>query len=176
MIILGREHLRQIADAAEAAYPRECCGLLAGKPRPNGDIEVVRVHPSANLGKRPDRFEIDPRLWVDLSRAHGKGPVRVVGLYHSHPDRPAQPSATDLEAAWGEDLVWIIVSVAGPGDAQSGEPQSGEPQSGEPAPRAQAVHVTAHLLDHGGRQFRAVELRTDDWQPYPTRDMASPSA
>ena len=166
MIILGREHLRQIADAAEAAYPRECCGLLAGKPRPNGDIEVVRVHPSANLGKRPDRFEIDPRLWVDLSRAHGKGPVRVVGLYHSHPDKPAQPSATDLEAAWGEELVWIIVSVAGPKDSQADES----------APRAQAVHVTAHLLDHGGRQFRAVELRTDDWQPYPTRGAESPSA
>jgi len=164
MIILGREHLRQIADAAEAAYPRECCGLLAGKPRPNGDIEVVRVHPSANLGKRPDRFEIDPRLWVDLSRAHGKGPLKVVGLYHSHPDRPAQPSATDLEAAWGEELVWIIVSVAGPGDAAA-----------EPAPRPQAVHLTAHILDHGGRQFREVDLRTTDWQPYPTRDVAGPS-
>jgi proteasome lid subunit RPN8/RPN11 len=166
MIILGREHLRQIADAAEAAYPRECCGLLSGKPRPNGDIEVVRVHPSANLGKRPDRFEIDPRLWVDLARAHGKGPVRVVGLYHSHPDRPAQPSATDLEAAWGEELVWVIVSVAGP-------PSSG---TGESAPRAQAVHVTAHLLDHGGRQFREVALRSDDWQPYPTRAAQDPSA
>lgn len=154
MIILSREHLRQIADAAEAAYPRECCGLLAGKPRPNGDIEVVRVHASANLGKRPDRFEIDPRLWVDLSRAHGKGAVKVVGLYHSHPDKPAQPSAVDLEAAWGEELVWIIVSVAGPQ---------------EPATQAQAVHVTAHILDHGGRQFRSVEMRTADWQPYPAR-------
>ncbi len=166
MIILARDHLRQIADAAEAAYPRECCGLLAGKPRPNGDLEVVRVHPSANLGKRPDRFEIDPRLWVDLSRAHGKGPVKVVGLYHSHPYKPAQPSTADLEAAWGEELVWIIVSVAGP-------PNSG---TGDASPRAQAVHVTAHLLDHGGRQFRQVELRTDDWQPSPTRAGESPSA
>ncbi len=154
MIILGREHLRQIADAAEAAYPRECCGLLVGRPRANGDLEVVRVHASANLGKEPDRFEIDPRLWVDLSRALGKSPLKVVGLYHSHPDKPAQPSATDLEAAWGEEIVWVIVSVAG---------------AGEPAKPAQAVHVTAHILDHGGRQFRAVELRTDDWQPYPTR-------
>lgn len=156
MIILARDHLRQIADAAEAAYPRECCGLLAGRPRANGDIEVFRVHPSANLGKRPDRFEIDPRLWVDLSRALGKGPTSVVGLYHSHPDRPAQPSAVDLEAAWGEELVWVIVSVAGGGSAE-------QPRS------PQAVHVTAHILDHGGRQFRPVELRTEDWQPYPTR-------
>jgi proteasome lid subunit RPN8/RPN11 len=155
MIILGREHLRRIADEAEAAYPRECCGLLAGRVRSNGDVEVVRVHPSANLGKQPDRFEIDPRLWVDLSRALGKGPTKVVGLYHSHPDRPAQPSAVDLGAAWGEELVWVIVSVVGPGEAGQA---------------AQAVHVTAHILDHGGRQFRLVELRTDDWQPYPARE------
>ena len=163
MIILGRDHLRQIADAAEAAYPRECCGLLSGRPRPNGDIEVVRVHPSANLGKSAERFEIDPRLWVDLARALGKGPTRVVGLYHSHPDRPAQPSASELESAWGEELVWVIVSVTG-----------GAADPGAPASRGQAVHVTAHILDHGGRQFRAVDLRTDDWHPYAARDLPEP--
>ncbi len=157
MIILGRDHLRRIADAAEAAYPRECCGLLSGRLHPNGDIEVVRVHPSANLGKQAERFEIDPRLWVDLARAFGKGPTKVVGLYHSHPDRPAQPSAIDLEAAWGEELVWVIVSVAG-GAADANT-------------TAQAVHVTAHILDHGGRQFRPVELRTADWHPYPVREL-----
>jgi proteasome lid subunit RPN8/RPN11 len=154
VIVLAREHLRQIADAAEAAYPNECCGLLAGRALPNGTFEVTRVHASANLGQRADRFEIDPRLWVDLSRAHGKGPVKVIGLYHSHPDKPAQPSAADLEAAWGDELVWIIVGVAAP--AAAGEP-------------AQAVHVTAHMLDHGGRQFRPLELRTSDWHPAPVR-------
>lgn len=155
MIVLGRDHLRVICDAAEAAYPAECCGLLAGRALPGGAVEVTRVHPSPNLGKRRDRFEIDPRLWVDLARAHGKGPHKVVGLYHSHPDRPAQPSAIDLQAAWGEDLVWVIVSVAGQ----------------LPAERPQAVHVTAHILDHGGRQFRRLDLRTSDWTPDPVRDL-----
>ena len=164
MIILGRDHLRRIAEAAEAAYPRECCGLLSGRLHPNGDIEVVRVHPSANLGKRPGRFEIDPRLWVDLARALGKGPTKVVGLYHSHPDGPAQPSAVDLEAAWGEELVWVIVGVAG-----------GAAESSDAAAAPQAVHVTAHILDHGGRQFRPMELRTADWHPYPTRELPGPS-
>ena len=163
MIVLGRDHLRQIADAAEAAYPGECCGLLVGRPRANGDVEVARVHPSANLGKSPERFEIDPRLWVDLSRALGKGPLRVVGLYHSHPDGPAQPSAVDLEAAWGEELVWVIVSVTG---------RAADPGPG--ALRGQAVQATAHILDHGGRQFRPVELRTDDWHPYPGRELPEP--
>ncbi len=152
MILIDRAELRRIVDAAEAAYPGECCGLLVGVQRPNGDIEVRRAIASRNLAKGPDRFEIDPQLWVDVTRAHRGGPQRVVGLYHSHPDRPAQPSAIDLEAAWGEELIWIIVSVAGGEDA-----------------RGQAVHVTAHVLDHGGRQFRELPLRTSDWGPYPVR-------
>ena len=151
MIVVGRAELRQIVDAAEAAYPAECCGLLIGLQHKNGVLEVRRVAPSRNLGKARDRFEIDPQLWVDITRAHRAGPTRIVGLYHSHPDGPAQPSAVDLEAAWGEELVWVIVSVAGDGKA------------------GQAVHVTAHMLDYGGRQFRDIPLRTSDWHPNFTR-------
>jgi proteasome lid subunit RPN8/RPN11 len=158
VIVIGPAPLRQIMDAAEAAYPQECCGLLVGHRQPNGVVTVVRVHASANLRPQRGRFEIDPGLWVDLSRALGKGPHQVVGLYHSHPDGPAQPSAVDLKAAWGEELVWLIAAVtaASEGDARPG----------------QAVHVTAHVLDHDGRQFRPLVLRTTDWQPYPVREAA----
>ncbi len=156
MIVIGGEQLRRIIDAAEAAYPRECCGLLVGRQLPNGVVDVTRVHASPNLGKRTDRFEIDPRLWVDLARALGKGPQKVVGLYHSHPDGPAQPLATDLESAWGEELVWIVIGVVGGAQAEGSAP-------------GQAVHVTAHILDHGGRQFRQLELRTANWKPNPVR-------
>ena len=149
MIVIPAEQLRQIVDAAEAAYPREACGLLVGHQTPSGVVEVARVHAAANVSKRADRFEIDPRLWVDLARALGKGPLKVVGLYHSHPDGPAQPSATDLDAAWGEELVWVIVGVAASGAGGGG----------------QAVHLTAHILDHDGRQFRSLPLRTADWHP-----------
>ena len=161
MIVIAREALRLIADSAEAAYPGECCGLLVGRTHPNGTVEALRAHPAANLGKEANRFEIDPRLWVDLARALGKGPLKVVGLYHSHPDGPAQPSAIDLDAAWGEELIWLIVSVAGPAEG-----------SGE----AQAVHVTAHILDHGGRQFRELPLRTADWHVSYTRTVPEDSA
>jgi proteasome lid subunit RPN8/RPN11 len=156
-MLVAPEALRQVVEAAEAAYPGECCGLLVGRQAPNGVVEVARAHPAANLGRQPNRFEIDPRLWVDLARALGKGPTKVVGLYHSHPDGPAQPSAVDLAAAWGEELVWVIVSVAG------------EPEVVGAGRKGQAIHVTAHILDHGGRQFRELPLRTTDWAPYPVR-------
>jgi len=159
MIVITREALRQIVDAAEAAYPGECCGLLVGRMLPNGTVEAIRAHASANLRKQNEKqFEIDPRLWVDLARALGRGPLKVVGLYHSHPDGPAQPSEVDLGAAWGEELVWLIVSVSGA-------------STEEAASRAQAVQVTAHILDHGGRQFRELPLRTADWHVSPAREL-----
>jgi proteasome lid subunit RPN8/RPN11 len=41
--------------------------------------------------------------------AHRLG-FEVVGYYHSHPDRPAEPSATDREDAW-PGMSYLIVSV-----------------------------------------------------------------
>ena len=150
MLFLSRPHLKQIVDAAEAAYPGEACGLLVGRARSAGDVEVTRVAPSANsaAGDRVDRFEIDAGLRLRLQRELRGGPDRVIGLYHSHPDHSAQPSDTDLEMAWEPDLVWVITSVAD----------------------GQALHTTAHALDAGGTQFREIGLRTTDWRPYSRRD------
>lgn len=155
MIFVSRAALRTIADAAETAYPGECCGLLVGQPRATGEIQIERAVISKNRGKGNDRFEVDPQVWVDLTRALRGSPQRIVGLYHSHPDTPAQPSIVDLQSAWGEELIWLIVSVSGP-------------EGGRPA---QMIHVTAHILDHGGAQFRELQMRTDDWLPYPVREL-----
>jgi proteasome lid subunit RPN8/RPN11 len=155
MLVMSRAQLKQVVEAAEAAYPRECCGLLAGRTGSDSDVEVRAVHPSANLDRsgRADRFEVDSKLFIDLNRdLRGTG-ERVVGVYHSHCDHRAQPSETDLELAWDPELVWLIVAVEG----------------------GQAVHSTAHVMDAGGRQFHDIGLRTDDWTAYPVRsDEGSP--
>ncbi len=153
MILLSRDQLKQIVDAAEAAYPGECCGLIVGCVRENGDVKASRVVPSPNVaggdaqGARRDRFEVDPELRLKLQRELESGPERIVGLYHSHPDHSAQPSAFDLESVWEPEFVWVITAVE----------------------EGQAVHTTAHVLDREGRQFREVGLRTADWEPYPVR-------
>jgi len=124
MISIPRAILKRIDKAAETAYPRECCGLLAGTHEDNGDISVTRVRPSRNIAgsDRPDRFEIDPETRFALMRDIGEfdrlengsdsaRKERIVGHYHSHPDSPSRPSAYDLEMAFEPDLFWLIVSV-----------------------------------------------------------------
>jgi proteasome lid subunit RPN8/RPN11 len=63
----------------------------------------------AALSER-DRFELDPADWVradDAARADG---LDIVGIWHSHPDHPAEPSETDRLAAH-EGYSYLIVNV-----------------------------------------------------------------
>ena len=115
MIVVPEPCLRAIVEAAEAAYPQECCGLLVGRGDADRRVSVRRVVPSPNVaaGGGRDRFEVDPKVRFDVMRELEGGPDRIVGHYHSHPDGPAAPSATDREMAFEPDLVWLITAVAG---------------------------------------------------------------
>ena len=130
-----------IEAAARAAYPDECCGLLAGTGDAAAGYRVSRVVASANLraGERSDRFEIDPQVHFDLIHALKNTPEEIIGHYHSHPDHPAEPSARDLEMAWVDDLVWLITAVA-----------DGIPTT-----------TKAHMVDRRASQFHQIRLICD---------------
>jgi len=91
------------------AAPRECCGLLAGP----AEVATI-VLPVVNAATRWDRFETEPRsLLAALRRLREEG-WNLLGLYHSHPVGPLQPSQTDQrENSWGETIPWWIVGPAG---------------------------------------------------------------
>lgn len=103
----------EVETRVRAGYPSETCGLLLGR-RSERQCVVSRVLQARNLNQERsrDRYELDPRdyLAADLdARAKGED---IVGVWHSHPDHPAQPSDTDLAAAWPE-WSYLIVSVSG---------------------------------------------------------------
>jgi proteasome lid subunit RPN8/RPN11 len=101
-----------LRDHGQAAYPKECCGLLIGRDE-GDDVVVTQVLPSVNLD--PDggtrAFEVDPELILTWHKRLRGTPERIVGHYHSHPNEPARPSATDLERAWEPGMIWLILSV-----------------------------------------------------------------
>ncbi len=138
---IPRSLLAAVKAEAEAAYPRECCGLLVGLDTPQG-TRITASHPSANLaeGSGRDRFEVDPQLRFDLMRALEGGPERIVGHYHSHPDGPPAPSVTDLAMAWEPEFFWLITAVAG----------------------TRAGAVTAHRIDPATGRFAEIALVIED--------------
>ncbi len=115
---LTARHRRLIMDEAAAAYPAECCGLVVGTGNAAEGWTVTRVVPAANVApaepghSTADRFEVDPQTRFDLERELRGQRDAVIGHYHSHPDHPAKPSATDLAKAFEPSLIWIIAGVA----------------------------------------------------------------
>lgn len=97
--------------AAAAALPHEACGILLGE---GGRIVAARaarnVHPAPRT-----HFEIDPRALIDAHRAARAGGPEVIGYFHSHPEGPPEPSATDRASAAGDGRVWAIIAPNDPG-------------------------------------------------------------
>jgi proteasome lid subunit RPN8/RPN11 len=114
VIILSGAHLASIERATEAAYPAEACGLIVGLQDATGHWHVAEVIESANIlaNERADRFEVDPQVRIDTERRLRGSDHSLIGHYHSHPDHPAEPSATDREMAYEPNLIWLITSVA----------------------------------------------------------------
>ena len=68
MIRLPPEMAQRIREAARAAYPEECCGLLIGH-REGDRLVIDEIAESVNLSASPrDSFEIDLRLRLTLQK------------------------------------------------------------------------------------------------------------
>ncbi len=113
---LSAAQAQVLRDAAIAAYPRECCGLLVGGG--DGEITVRAIVPTANVAADPHRsFSIDPQAQFDLLRKlrSGEPKQRIVGHFHSHPDGAAIPSSHDLAMAYDPEAIWVVMAASADG-------------------------------------------------------------
>lgn len=142
MIEIPPPLLAKITEAAEAAYPKECCGLLVGHEAGPGDFILTRVEASPNVteeGDGSDRFLVNPKIQFDLMRDLGDGPDQIIGNYHSHPGHDAQPSEHDRQSAFYAGHVWVIVAVQ---DGAAGD-------------------ITAQRFDAETKQFHRMEITSN---------------
>ncbi|SDE68992.1 Mov34/MPN/PAD-1 family protein [Rhodospira trueperi] len=148
MVILPESARAVILAHVRAGWPREACGLLSGRDGADGTVWIEIAHPTPNVaaGGRPDRFEVDPAARIALMKGLRGGPSRVIGHFHSHPGHAAAPSETDRRAAFEADLIWLIVALRGPDDAD---------------PVATAWAVEGPVGENGAAGFRPLRLRTD---------------
>ena len=120
--ILKSAYLGMTRDA-ESGYPYEVCGVMIGK----GDT-VTHFRKCANLvaddesetafketgsvdsRRLKDRFELDPRSYIEADSWARENGLEILGIYHSHPDHPSVPSETDRQVA-SPGWAYIIFSV-----------------------------------------------------------------
>ena len=110
-VAIAQRDLDAIRAQAERDYPHETCGLLGGT-QTGGVKRVTRIVPLANARQDSpeNRYLIEPDVFRRAAAALERGGLDVLGVYHSHPDHPARPSAFDREHAWPR-LSYVIVRV-----------------------------------------------------------------
>src|SRR5207253_524738 len=82
---------------AEQSYPNECCGLLGGMV----DL-FVDYYPLTNHAEAPKKnFFAAPEEMFQAMRQMRAGGQQQLGIYHSHPESSAYPSAKDVELGSG---------------------------------------------------------------------------
>jgi len=109
-IAIDSSCLERLAVLAQAAYPEEGCGVLLGCGQ-----RMSEVWPLTNIAAQArDHYEFDPLEYLAAERRADAAGLRVMGVWHSHPDGTPEPSATDLRAAWpGWSYIIVATSAAG---------------------------------------------------------------
>src|ERR1700751_5766605 len=99
---ISKKTYDSIRGHGEETYPLECCGVLLGRSTPEGwAVAAAGRAGNTRTDSAHNRYQIAPIELVKIQReAHRQG-LDIAGFYHSHPDHPAQWSATDFaEAHW----------------------------------------------------------------------------
>lgn len=104
--------LDAIRTHAAEGYPEEICGFLLGTMQEGTNV-VTAIHRVDNEQdtNRERRYLIPPGAFRDAQQAARTEGHDIVGIYHSHPDHPAEPSETDLQQATFPGYTYAIVSV-----------------------------------------------------------------
>lgn len=112
VLIVTSDMLDAINRHALTAYPRECCGVMAGTAGDDGkEVEVLwRLENHAPEEEADRRYVIEPEAWMQLEDKAAEEGRELIGIYHSHPDRPSEPSEFDRRHAL-PFLSYMIVSV-----------------------------------------------------------------
>jgi proteasome lid subunit RPN8/RPN11 len=110
---LTRAVYETIRAHGEETYPHECCGALLGKPTADGwHIEGSVKAGNTRTDSAHNRYNIAPGELVKIEREARTRGLNIGGFYHSHPDHPAQWSATDFAEAHWLGCSYVITAVA----------------------------------------------------------------
>jgi len=111
-VIVSPENLRAIEAHGESTYPNEGAGFLLG--RLDGDcVRIQALLPIINKREAEaqyNRYELAPDDFMRAELEAAKQGLDMVGVFHSHPDHPAEPSIFDRDHAM-PNFSYLITSV-----------------------------------------------------------------
>jgi proteasome lid subunit RPN8/RPN11 len=106
VITLPKEIAEEMIKHAKEEYPRECCGMLAGR-----NHLITKRFKTKNIAKHIDEYELDPLAQVNTFEEIDRLSLDFLGVYHSHPHHPPYPSELDKLQAFYPDTAFFIISL-----------------------------------------------------------------
>lgn len=106
MLYLSKKQADELVAHSKRESPNEACGILTGK---KGKVE--KIYQMTNTDKSSKTFFIDPKEQFKVMKEIRKSGQELVGIYHSHLDTEAYPSAHDVELAYYSEASYVIVSI-----------------------------------------------------------------
>jgi [CysO sulfur-carrier protein]-S-L-cysteine hydrolase len=103
---ITRASLDAIVAQAEREFPDECCGFIIGdganeevRPIANVQNQKHAENPAAFSRDARTAFLMDPQQHLAVLNEVDRRKLKLLAVYHSHPDHDAYFSATDRAAA-----------------------------------------------------------------------------
>jgi len=106
MFILKKEFFQQIVKHCIKELPHEACGILAGSC---GIVE--RVYEMVNIDNSSASFFMEAKEQFKVMKEIRNLGLEMIGIYHSHVESPAYPSAHDVELAFYPEVSYVIISL-----------------------------------------------------------------
>ena len=111
MVKISKTINNKLIGICEKGFPYAVCGILIGNKK-NSNYEIENFHECENMNneRANDRYELNPRDYIQGEKIAKNLGSSIIGIYHSHPNHPAIASETDKLYAWPE-MVYMIYSI-----------------------------------------------------------------
>jgi len=110
MLEISQEVLAQIYSHGQDAYPDEGAGFLLGTENPRRVTAILGLRNVHEEAANHNRFLIEPKDYLKGELEADRLGLSVVGIFHSHPDSPNNPSQYDRD--WAQPFFsYVITSV-----------------------------------------------------------------
>ncbi len=105
-ILITEDQRQSMLADVQLRIPEEACGLLGGIGN-----RVFAVVPVTNILRSVTRYRMEPGEQLRAFQQLEAEGMDLIGIYHSHPAGPAQPSKTDIAEAYYPDAAYLIWSM-----------------------------------------------------------------
>lgn len=107
--ILTKLQQQILSNHANKEKPNESCAILFGN-EDKGKYNVEKILLAQNIEHSPVNFTISAEERLKADKMERELKLKIIGIFHSHPDSKAYPSNTDKKFMDLNPVVWIIFS------------------------------------------------------------------